>query len=58
LLPRDGEGLRQWLDPDLSAVSTDETDFASSDAIVDPGLGIARRRSYLGSVFMYRVGPP
>ena len=58
LLSRDRERLWQWLDSDLSAVGTDESHFSSSDPIIDPGLVAGRRRSYLGSVLMYRVGPP
>jgi hypothetical protein len=47
LLSRYGKSLRQGLDPDLSAVRPDKSDLASSDAVIDPGLGVARRRSYL-----------
>src|SRR5688572_7944177 len=58
LLASDRERFRQRLYPDLVAVSSDKSNLGSSDAIVDPGLVRTRQRGYLGSVLMYRVGPP
>jgi hypothetical protein len=58
LLSRDREGFRERLYPDLVAVGPYKSYFSSTDAIVDPGLVGARQRGYLGSVLMYRVGPP
>jgi hypothetical protein len=58
LISRNCEGFGQRLYPDLRAVGSDETYFSSSDAIVDPGLVATGQRGYLGSVLMYRVGPP
>jgi hypothetical protein len=58
LLSRDREGFRQRLYPDLVAVRSNKSYLSSTDAIVDPGLVRTRQRGYLGSVLMYRVGPP
>ena len=57
-LTGDGECLGQRLDADLRAVGSDQADLTGSDAIVDPGLVVARRRSYGRSLLMRCAGPP
>jgi hypothetical protein len=58
LFTSNGECLWKRLDPDLGAVWSDESYFASPNAVVDPRLVGGRRRCYLGSIFMWGVGPP
>jgi hypothetical protein len=48
VLPGEGKGLRQRLDADLRSIRADEADLPSSDPVVDPGLGVGRRRCYRG----------
>ena len=54
LLPGEGERLRQGLDADLGSVGADQADLPSPDPVVDPGLGVGRRRGYRGLLMSVR----
>ena len=51
-LPGVGKRFREWLDAELLALGTDEEDFASSNAVVDPDLVC----SYLVTSYRGRLG--